>query len=700
MPRLPKLSIGVMLSAILFAMIAMLLGSGAATLIRVHEQASGSGRVVVLTEASRSVLGALLATRRERSTVLTAFVADARITEADGATLQSLGRRVTGSAEAVLKWLEAAAVPDVRATAAPLRRASEAVVALRPEISGALTLPKPQRAAATLNAAETKYQALLGALAAANEAVDAAIPRQDTALASDLDTKRSTWKARTAIGVVATRIQTSLAGGTGWTPAEAITAAEERGRLAAAWTDVAEAAAGGVPDRVRAAFRKANALNFEGEAATRRKTLTEALGQGRPPDITFQTARARDIEEQNTIVDLADAALDALVERAQTLAAEARFTLVQTALFMAASLSLAGAGIVIVFRRVLRPIQAMIQSMRALAAGDATVSIPAQHRQDEIGAMAGAVQVFKDNLIRTRILEDEAMEARRSAEAQRRAVTHQMAATFEQAVAGIVAQVAASAGELQGTARRMTATAQETANRSTTVAAAAEQAAANVDTVAAATEELGTSVQEIARQVRGSSDLAQKAADEADQTGALVQDLSAATARINAVVQLIASIASQTNLLALNATIEAARAGAAGRGFAVVAAEVKALAEQTAQATEEIGQQIGRIQGATGLAVGAVGTITDRIRQINGVAATIAAAVEEQGSATLEIVRNVAQASVGAQEVTGNIVRVAQASEQTEAAADHVLAAATDLSRQSERLSAEVGQFLLTIRAG
>ncbi|BAU91221.1 methyl-accepting chemotaxis sensory transducer [Methylorubrum populi] len=348
---------------------------------------------------------------------------------------------------------------------------------------------------------------------------------------------------------------------------------------------------------------------------------------------------------------------------------------------------------------VLAPLSAITEMMQHLAAGDVTRSVPGAGRRDEIGAMAGSVQVFKDNMIRTRALEAETAQARASAEEQRRAGMRQMADRFEAAVGGIVGSVSSSATELQATAQQMTSTAGETASQSTAVAAAAEEAASNVNTVAAAAEELGSSVGEIGRQVAGSASLAQAAVGEADQTMHLVEELSEAVATIGDVVGLISTIAGQTNLLALNATIEAARAGEAGRGFAVVASEVKELASQTARATEEIGRHIGRVQGVTGQAVGAIGAITLRIREISAVAASIAAAVEEQGAATQEIVRNVAHAAAGTGEVTHNMAGLAQASEETGAAATQVLASASELSRQSEHLSAEVQSFLDTVRA-
>ncbi|MEE7493851.1 methyl-accepting chemotaxis protein [Methylobacterium oryzae] len=259
-----------------------------------------------------------------------------------------------------------------------------------------------------------------------------------------------------------------------------------------------------------------------------------------------------------------------------------------------------------VLLRVSRPIQAMTEAMTVLAAGDTSGAVPHRARRDEVGAMAAAVQVFKDNLIRTRRLEAETAQARLAAEEQRKAGMRQMADGFEAAVGGIIGTVSSSATELQATAQQMTATAQETASQSTTVAAAAEEAASNVSTVAAAAEELGSSVQEIGRQVTGSAQLAQAAVGEAGQTAHLVQALSQNAARIGDMVGMISGIAGQTNLLALNATIEAARAGAAGKGFAVVASEVKALAEQTARATQEISGQIAQIQASTGQA-GVVG---------------------------------------------------------------------------------------------
>jgi methyl-accepting chemotaxis protein len=362
---------------------------------------------------------------------------------------------------------------------------------------------------------------------------------------------------------------------------------------------------------------------------------------------------------------------------------------------------LVGIGIgFVVARGITKPVTAMTQAMGILANGDTTVQIPAQGQKDEIGAMADAVQVFKDNMIETERLRAAQEEAKKRAEAERRKALLDLADEFESSVGGVVGAVTSAATELQSTAQTLSATAEETSRQSTAVAAASEQTTQNVQTVAAATEELTSSIREISNQVTESTGIVGGAVTQAEDTNAKVKGLSEAAQKIGEVVTLINEIASQTNLLALNATIEAARAGEAGKGFAVVASEVKNLATQTAKATEEIAGQVKSIQDSTESAAQAIQAITVTINRVNEISTAIASAVEEQGAATQEISRNVQEASTGTAEVSSNISGVTHASQQTSAGSAEVLSAASELAKNGERLKKEVDTFLHTVRAG
>jgi methyl-accepting chemotaxis protein len=350
-------------------------------------------------------------------------------------------------------------------------------------------------------------------------------------------------------------------------------------------------------------------------------------------------------------------------------------------------------------RSVTRAIASMVQAMVRLARGDMTVAIPGVGQHDEIGEMAGAVDVFKTNMIEADRLRAEQAETERRQAEQRKADMHRLAGEFEAAVGEIVKTVSSASTELEASAGTLTTTAEHAQDLATTVASASEEASTNVQSVASATEELSSSVSEISRQVQASSQMATRAVEQASTTTQKVAALSQAAARIGDVVELINTIAGQTNLLALNATIEAARAGDAGRGFAVVASEVKALAEQTAKATGEIGQQISSIQSATEESVHAITEISGTIAQLSEVSSTIAAAIEEQGAATQEISRNIQQAAQGTELVSSNVSDVQRGATETGSASAQVLSAAQSLSLESNRLRHEVDRFLVTVRA-
>jgi methyl-accepting chemotaxis protein len=403
---------------------------------------------------------------------------------------------------------------------------------------------------------------------------------------------------------------------------------------------------------------------------------------------------------QGRIRELADR-LNARVEEKSAEAREQYETTSRLLIILAAiGVVLGGViGFVIGQYGIARPIKTIVGVLQDLAAGRYQVDIAGLDRKDEIADVARTAEVFRENGLAKLRMEAEQKELEQRSAAQRRQDMMRLADEFESAVGQVIETVNSASTELEASATSLTSTAEHAQQLATVVASASEEASTNVQSVASATEELSSSITEISRQVQESARVAGNAVTQARTTTERVSELSNAATRIGDVVELINTIAGQTNLLALNATIEAARAGEAGRGFAVVASEVKALAEQTAKATGEIGQQIAGIQAATEHSVGAIREISNTIEKLSEISSTIAAAVEEQGAATQEIARNVQQASQGTQQVSSNITDVQRGAAETGSASSQVLAAARSLSGDSERLKTEVGRFLGTVRA-
>ena len=419
---------------------------------------------------------------------------------------------------------------------------------------------------------------------------------------------------------------------------------------------------------------------------------------GKPEAVYNQRSKPRMVAMQQQI-DTVEASLkqDFAASVGATDSIVARTTLLQAVL--------AGIGLVVgaalafvIGRGITLPLGRMTAAMTKLAEGDKTIDIPSRDATDEIGDMARAVEVFKQNAIAADRMAAE-QESARAARERRATQLDTLVRDFESKVSGLVGQLSSGSTELEATARSMTGTADRTNQRASIVASASEEASTGLQTVATAAEELTASIHEISRQVAQSAKITGKAVSDAERTDGIVRALADGAEKIGQVVGLISDIAGQTNLLALNATIEAARAGDAGKGFAVVASEVKNLATQTSKATGDIASQINQIQAATKEAVDAIRDIATTITEVSTIAATIAAAVEEQGSATAEIARNVQQTAQAAQEVTTNIASVSEAANETGAAGNQVLSAAGELSRQAEELKGQVDVFVSGVRA-
>jgi methyl-accepting chemotaxis protein len=453
-----------------------------------------------------------------------------------------------------------------------------------------------------------------------------------------------------------------------------------------------------LPPALSAAIAANKTAYFEPQYLALRDRLLTALIAGEKAELTANQWSPVTVGRLGAAVNVAEAALEAAKEHAVALHSQAQGSLALQLVLLAAALALTFGAMMAVTRRVIKPLHNMRDAMLKVASGDLTVDTGYGERRDEIGALAGALETFKQQAADKVRIEQQERDRNAGATARQRAIETYVG-EFESTVRQTLDQLNNASGQMRNTSAGLSTVSRQTNERVQVAQKASGDASMSVESVASASEELSASINDISQQAAHAAGIASRAVNRARETDGTVQGLAKSASRIGEVVGLINTIAAQTNLLALNATIEAARAGEAGRGFAVVASEVKSLASQTAKATDDISEQISDIQKVAGEAIDAIKGIGSIIGEVNEVATAIAAAVQQQGAATQEITRSTQFASQGTKNVSDNITGVKADADAAAAAADDVKRASESLETQSQQLGQQVTQFLGKIRA-
>jgi methyl-accepting chemotaxis protein len=607
--------------------------------------------------------------------------------------LRQLSDQAFDSAEARLT-----ALSDKSDAVETLHRAREKLATLRRQADTLLKSQKSARPADAVHPWGEDIDKTINAIDTLSEQVSAELNHADPFVVSLMEIKRLAREMRTAAGTDRRLVGDAIAAGNGLPEDEQRQLAFLQGQMASARRLIDAAVADpAMPAEVRDAFTTAKRSYFAELDANRTRIVADLVG-GQPSSTSGADWMRLSQPGLDSLSAVASTALDAADRYAKDLAGAAWWdSMVKLALTLA-FLCIGAYALAFVVNEITGPIAAITATTRAVAGGDLRRVILYQDRSDEIGELARALAVFRDNA-QAKLRIEAAQKQEQERKEQRQRLVEEHVASFDRSIRALLDALSKAAGEMRSTSESMSATAEQTGRQAIAVSDAATHASGNVETVATATEELAASVSEIGRQVNHAAQIANQAVSETRSTDGTVQGLSEAAQRIGEVVQLINDIAAQTNLLALNATIEAARAGDAGKGFAVVASEVKSLATQTGKATEDIAAQVNAIQDATQGAVSAIKSVGHIIQQVSEISATIASAVEEQSATTKEITRNTQEAARGTQAVSVNISGVSQGAGMTGKAADHVLNAAGELGRTAEKLRAEVDSFLTRIRA-
>jgi methyl-accepting chemotaxis protein len=657
-----------------------------------------TSRIAVIADASANLFKAMHNLRTDQSTTVRLINSDQPMSSDIEKYLRDLRDSEMPAMANALVLLPSIEFAQQATLVPELDRLFKTLTGLQKEFWDAVAKPKEARRLALAKEYLDTTAALLATLEKLSAALVAAVNHQDSTIDQLLAIKQTAWLLRNTGGEASLIISKGLAAGS-VTPEIRVNYLKFLGGTDAAWNALELAASGmQLPPALASAISAAKIAYFEPSYLALRERLLSALTTGEKPEVTANQWSPITVGRLSSAVKVAEAALDAAKDYTSLQHSAALRSLVLQLVLLTSACVLTFGAMMAVTRRVIKPLHNMRDAMLKVASGDLTVDTGYTERRDEIGALAGALETFKQQAVEK--LRIEAQERERNAGAVTRQQTIEAyVGEFESSVRQTLQQLGDASSQMRTTSSGLSAISRQTNERVQVAEKASGEASMSVESVASASEELSASINDISQQAAHAAGIASRAVSQAQETDGTVQGLAKSAARIGEVVGLINTIAAQTNLLALNATIEAARAGEAGRGFAVVASEVKSLASQTAKATDEISEQIADIQKVAGEAIDAIKGIGTIIGQVNEVATAIAAAVQEQGAATQEITRSTQHAAQGTKNVSDNISGVKTDADASAAAAENVKGASETLETQSQQLGNQVTQFLGKIRA-
>jgi methyl-accepting chemotaxis protein len=662
------------------------------------ERLQTANRISVVADVSANLFKAMHNLRSDRSTTNRLLNSDQPVESATDKYLHGLRNAEMPAMASALELLPSTEFPQQQTLVPEFDRLFKQLTAEQKEFWEAVSKPMASRRPALPKEYMTTTQALLDTLNKLSGMLAASVNHQDAVIDQLLAIKQAAWLERNTAGETSVLISSGLAAGH-MAPETRVAYTKLVGGTEAAWNALGLAVAGmQLPPALSAAMTATKTAYFDPQYLSLRDRLVTALITGEKTEMTADQWSPFTVGRLAAAVGVAEAALDAAKEHSVNQRAAAQRSLVMQLALLAFAIALTFGAMMAVTRRVITPLHNMRDAMLKVASGDLTVDSGYGHRRDEIGALAGALETFKQQAADKFRIEAQERERNTGAAARQQAVEAHVG-EFENLVRQTLQQLGEASSQMRTTSSDLSTVSRQTNERVEVAQKASGEASMSVESVASASEELSASINDISQQAAHAAGIASRAVSQARETDSTVQGLAKSAGRIGEVVGLINTIAAQTNLLALNATIEAARAGEAGRGFAVVASEVKSLASQTAKATEDISEQIADIQKVAGEAIDAIKGIGSIIGEVNEVATAIAVAVQEQGAATQEISRSTQHAAQGTKNVSDNITGVKADADAAASAADNVKVASKTLEIQSQQLGNQVTQFLGKIRA-